>query len=108
MNQEQVMALVRALLMAVGSAMVTKGWISSSFVEPIIGLIVMASPVIWSMFVHTQSNAVAVVGKLAKDPTSPVQAVIVAPTSAGDDLVKATANPLVVPAGTAAAISLAK
>ncbi len=63
-NQEQIMSLARAFLMAVGTAMVAKGYISSAILEPLIGLVVMVVPVVWSMYAHTESNAVAVVAAI--------------------------------------------
>ncbi len=59
-NQEQVMSLVRALLMAIGASLVAKGWLAGAMLEPLVGLFVMVVPVVWSMLTHTQSNAVAV------------------------------------------------
>ena len=106
-NQEQVLSLIRTLLKVGGTVLAAYGYGNDATWEAI-GAVILLTPVIWDMVVHTHASAVATVGRLATDPASPVQAVIVSPTQAGDDLVKQTANPLVATAGSAAAISLSK
>lgn len=65
-NQTQILGIVRMLMMALGSFLVTKGFLSSDQVAglttsliQIIGPILMVAPTIWSLFVHTKAATVA-------------------------------------------------
>lgn len=69
MNQEQVSAVVRWVIAVLpGSALgvyaISKGWISASQIELIGGALTAVVPLVWSLFVHTKSNTVAVVAAM--------------------------------------------
>jgi hypothetical protein len=86
MNAEQSKAFVRWLIATFGPFIIAHGYASSSNLEMWGGVVASAIPLIWGMFTHTDTNAVAVVDTLAKNPESPVQAIIVNNTPAGHDL----------------------
>jgi len=62
----------------------------------------------WGLFVHTQANAVTVVDTIAKQPNSPVKAVVVEPTAEGKALADAMPGNTTVVAGTVAAAQMAE
>jgi hypothetical protein len=107
MNQEQVLSFVRWVQATVGPLLIANGYVSASTLQMVSGVVVSLVPLAWSMFVHTQTNAVAVVSLLAKDPSSPVKAVVVEPTRAGRELAEAVPGNTVV-AGTQSAVTAAK
>jgi len=72
-----------------------------------IGALVSLLPLIWSMFTHTEANAVQVVGTIAANPASPVKGVITAPTVAGRELAQSIPGPQVVQAGSTDAKAMA-
>ncbi|SRR6266478_10228559 len=108
MNQEQVKSFVRWLQATLGPILVSHGYISSSNMEIVAGVVISLVPLVWSIFVHTQTNAVAVVDAIAKDPASPIKAVIVAPTASGIELARALPGNTTVIAGTPAAEKVVK
>lgn len=95
MNAEQVKSAVRWLVSFIGGFVVAKGWIKADQLtvllsnEAVMGALAGGGVLIWSMLTHTQANAVAVVDTIAKDPASPVKAVITTNTTAGRDLARA-------------------
>jgi hypothetical protein len=103
MNQEQVKSAVRWFITTFGAGIVNHGWASSSTLETIGGAVVAATPFVWSMFTHTQANAVAVVDTIAKQPDSPVKLVVTEPTEAGRDLANSLPGNTTVVAGSGAA-----
>lgn len=62
-NLDQILSLVRAILVILGSVLVTKGFPQSNW-EAIAGVVVMLVPVVWSMFVHTDAQKLKAVEKL--------------------------------------------
>jgi hypothetical protein len=99
MNQEQAKSFARWIVATFGPFLIAHGYTQSTL-EMWAGIFVSAAPLIWSMFVHTESNAVAVVDQLAKEASSPVLAVVVAPNQAGQDLAKSMPGNTTVVAGT--------
>jgi ATP-dependent exoDNAse (exonuclease V) beta subunit len=63
---------------------------------------------VWSMITHTDKNAVAVVDTLAKQPDSPVKAVLMEPTPAGQAMAASIPGNTTVVAGSTPAINMAK
>lgn len=118
MNPEQVKSAVRWLIATFGGVVAgwfaAKGWFTIDQVNSVLNSPATASLVVsiiagaWGLFTHTQSNAVAVVDKIAKLPDSPVAAVVTEPTPAGRDLANALPGNTTVVAGSSAAINLAK
>lgn len=108
MNVEQVKSAVRWLIATFGPFLIAHGYATSGTLELAGGVIVSLAPLIWSMLVHTQANAVAVVDTIAKQPDSPVKAVITTPTSAGAQLAGSLPGNQTVVAGSPVAINLAK
>jgi hypothetical protein len=96
MNTEQIKSGVRWVVATFGGMVAGffagKGWVSSETVmqiltsETFIGIVASAAALVWGMFTHTQQNAVAVVGKIASDPESPVRGVITENTKEGKEL----------------------
>lgn len=121
MNPEQVKSTLRTLLATFGGMIAgwfgAKGWLTSDQVmavltsETFLGIVTSIVVGVWGIFVHTQQNAVAVVGTIAKDPQSPVRAVIMEPTKEGVAIAQAITKDTevpVVPAGTVQAAELSK
>lgn len=106
-NAEQVKSAVRWIITTLGPILVSYGLIDESTLSVVGGAILSLTPLIWSMFTHTQTNAIAVVDAMAKDPTTPVLGVITAPTAAGRALAESIPGSTVVPAGTPAAEKIA-
>lgn len=118
MNQEQVKSAIRTLISTFGGIVAgwfaAKGWFTIDQVtsilnnETVISLIASAVVFVWGYFTHTDKNAVAVVDAMAKNPVSPVKAVVTEPTVAGRKLAEAMPGATTVVAGTQAAVTLAK
>lgn len=123
MNTQQINSLLRTLFGTVGGIVIgwfaSKGWhlspddtknLLALLQSPeLIGLAMSGLTGLIGLFVHTQTNAVAVVKEIAKDPTSPVAGIVTANNAAGLNLSYAMNDPSVVaPAGTVAASTIAK
>jgi hypothetical protein len=106
-NNDQLMSLLRAILAIIGSVLTTHGTLTSGMWEQISGVVLMAAPMAWGMYVHTESAKVAAVAALAADPTSPVKGVITENSAAGRQLA-ASIDGTVVSAGSTEAAALAK
>jgi hypothetical protein len=61
MNQQQFLGILRIVLPSVMAFVVAKGWIAEGQVADLSTAIVTIAAAAWSVFVHTQKNAVAVV-----------------------------------------------
>lgn len=117
MNPEMMKGQIRSLLIAVAGVvagiLIYKGWISEAQWTAILNsplaatLVTMAAGFIWSAMAHTENNAVAVVGEIAKRPDSPVKAVITEATEEGKALAQSIPGPTVVAAGTRQAVDIA-
>lgn len=111
MNQEQVKSLIRWVIATFGPILISHGYVGSSTVEMISGVLISAVPLVWSMLNHTEFNAVAVVATIAADPASPVKAPILENTTAGralaTDIKNANPDAVVVVAGSYAATQMA-
>jgi hypothetical protein len=108
MNEEQAKSFERWVSATIGPFLISHGYLNDGNLQLILGIFVSLAPLIWSMFNHTQSNAVAVVDALAKDPANPVKAVILQSTSAGRELAEAIPGNTTVIAGTVAATAAAE
>lgn len=64
MNINQIAALVRSLLLAVGAVLVTHGKLTDGQLQEIVGAVIALSVVLWSQFYHKTNPSV---GQLAKD-----------------------------------------
>lgn len=112
-NIEQVKSGLRWLITTFGGGIagffVAKGWFTIDQVTSVLNspaLVSLAASIIvgiWGLLVHTQTNAVAVVDTIAKQPDSPVKAVIIEPTPAGQELAEALPGNTTVVAGTQSA-----
>jgi hypothetical protein len=114
MNQEQFLSLLRTVLKIIGTLIAAHGStkLDPSSLETIGGAVMLVAPVIWDLFVHKQSNAIAIVAAIAADPASPVKAPIMENTVVGrrlaDDIKKSNPDAVIEVAGTAAAANVAK
>ncbi len=119
MNQEQIKSAIRWMVTMFGAG--AAGWMAhTGFMTSQQAMDILNSPVflsiatpiamgIWSLFTHTQANAVQVVKEIAKDPTSPVAGIVTTDNVAGRELANSMDAPAVVaPAGTVAASTIAK
>ncbi len=78
MNINQIAALVRALLMALGAVLVTHGKLSEGQLEEIVGAVLSLGVILWSQFYHAKNPSVT---QLAKDGSiSPTQAASITQT----------------------------
>lgn len=67
MNKDQAMSLLRTALKVTGAALVTYSattGIDAAMWEAISGAVLLVAPVVWDMFQHTESAAVAKVASL--------------------------------------------
>jgi hypothetical protein len=118
MNAEQVKSAIRWAIATFGGTVAgwfaAKGWFTIDQVTSVlnspttISLIASIAVGIWGLVTHTQQNAVAVVDKIAKQPDSPVKAVVTEPTQEGRELAAAIPGNTTVVAGSSAASNLAK
>lgn len=112
--KSQIRALIIAAAAAVAGWLTAEGWITKEqwtqiATSPLAAVIVtIVVGLIWDAFSHTESNAVAVVGEIAKRPDSPVKAVITEDTPEGHELAKSIPGPTVVAAGTPQAVAVAR
>lgn len=107
MNQEQAKSAVRWIITTFGPFIIQHGYATSSSLELWGGVAVSLAPFIWGMFTHTEANAVAVVDTIAKEPASPVAAVITTDTIAGRELAINIPGSTTVVAGTPEAKAVA-
>ena len=118
MNQEQLKSFVRSVLSTFGGVIAgwfaAKGWFTIDQVTSVINspttisIIVALVSGAWGLVVHTQANAVAVVDAIAKQPDSPVKAIVTEPTAAGQALAASLPGNTTVVAGTLPAATVAK
>ena len=118
MNPEQAKSSARWFVATFGGAVAgwfaAKGWFTIDQVtsvlssETTISLMASAAVFVWGLFVHTQKNAVAVVDTIAKQPDSPVKAVVMEPTPEGRDIATSIPGDTTVVAGTQAAAAAVK
>lgn len=117
-NIEQVKSLLRWLITTFGGGIagffVAKGWFTIDQVTSVLNSPVLISTVasiivgIWGLVTHTQTNAVKVVDDIAKNPDSPVKAIITEPTVEGHALASSIASDTTVIASTPKAQEIAK
>lgn len=117
MNQEQVKSAIRSLITTFGGVIAgwfaAKGWFTIDQVTSVlnspttISILASIAAGAWGLVAHTQKNAVAVVDTIAKQPDSPVKAVVTEPTDAGRALADALPGNTTVVAGTTAAAAKA-
>jgi len=107
-NTEQLQSAVRWVIATFGPFLIAHGYASSGTLELASGVIISLAPLIWGMFAHTQAHAVEIVDTIAKQPDSPVKAVILEPTAAGKVLAESIPGDTTVVAGTQAAAEAVK
>ncbi len=113
MNEEQVKSLIRSLVGSFGGMIAgwfaAKGWFTIDQVLTVLNsptLIATAASIVmavWGLFVHSKSNAVAVV-----DAMPEVKGVVTNATPDGRALAASIPSPLVAAAGSADATAIAK
>lgn len=106
MNAEQIKSGVRWVITTFGAAFAgwaaAQGWMSAERImailtsETFIGIVVSVTGLIWGMFAHTKTNAVAVV-----DAMPEVSRVVTQSTPEGKALAKAVPSPTVMAEPTA-------
>jgi len=99
-NSEQMKSAVRWLLTSIGTVTGLYGTVSESLVVTIAGVATLLLPLIWGWLTHTQTNAVAVVTNIAKDPTSPVKGIVTTNNPAGIELALSIPGSQIAAAGT--------
>lgn len=102
-TQDQFLMAVRWALNLLGGFLMTHGYISDGFWEPLSGLVISAVPFIWGLFAHSKVGTI-----LAAQALPEVQGVITTATPAGAALADSVPSPQVVPAGTTQAAAVAK
>jgi hypothetical protein len=107
-NIEQLKSSVRWLIATFGPFLIAHGYASSGTLELAGGVLVSLAPLIWGLFTHTEAHAVEVVDTIAKQPDSPVKAVVMEPTTAGRDIAASIPGDTTVVAGTQAAAAAVK
>jgi hypothetical protein len=91
-NQQQVLSIVRWIFASFGPLIISHGYASSGTLEMAAGAIASLVPLAWSMFVHTDANAVAVVVAQADKTDSAVKGVILEQTPKGHELMNSITN----------------
>jgi hypothetical protein len=86
-NTDQILSLVRAILVIVGTILTTKGIVGTADWTTYSGAIITIVPIVWSMFVHTDS------AKLAAVEAMPDVAKIIVTPNAVDGAGAAAADP---------------
>jgi hypothetical protein len=117
MNIEQAKSSIRWFVATFGGVaagwFAAKGWFTVDQVtsvltsETTVSLLASIAVGIWGLFVHSKTNAVAVVDAIAKEPDSPVKAVIAESNVAGRDLANSLPGDTTVVAGTPSAMAKA-
>jgi len=76
MNQDQILSIVRSLLVMFGTSLVTKGFMNSDQLNtvvgvllPVIGALMTAAPVVWGIWRNTHKNTLAAAAALPKVQT---------------------------------------
>lgn len=114
-SQEQIMEQLKLLLPAIGGVLTMIGvltpaesahWITT--IMNAVGPLLILGGMIWGVLDKRQSSLVAKVDALAKDPNSPVQAVLTTNTPEGRALAAEIPGATTVPAGTIDAANLAR
>ena len=121
-TQEQIKGAVRWALALVAG--IIGGWFAKSGVisadqvksfftsDVVVGLLTTAVTsgiaLVWSLITHTEKNAVLVVDTIAKQPDSPVKAVLTESTPAGQALAASIPGNTTVVAGSTPAIAMAR
>lgn len=113
MNQEQIKSTIRSVIAAIGGFVVALGWKNAeTFIniltnEAVLGVIASVVAMGWGLIRHKQSNQVAAVAEIAKQPDSPVKGVITEDSPEGRKLALSIDGP-VVASGTTDATRMAK
>lgn len=107
-NIEQVKSAIRWLIATFGPILIAHGYASQGTLEMVSGAAVSLAPLIWGLVTHAQANAITVVDTIAKQPDSPVKAIIMEPTQEGHDLANSIPGSTTVVAGTQAAAEVVK
>jgi hypothetical protein len=108
MNHQQILSFIRWVQATIGPILIAKGYVSESTLPMVAGVVVSLVPLVWSMFVHTDTNAIKVVDTIAQQPNSPVVAIITEPTPAGKAIAASLPGKTTVVAGTPAAIQVSQ
>ena len=118
MNLEQAKSSARWLVSTFGGMVAgwfaAKGWFTIDQVtsilssETTISVLASIGVGVWGYFVHTKNNAVAVVDLIAKEPGTPVKAVILDASPAGKELAASLPGDTTVVAGTTQAAAAAR
>lgn len=72
MNPEQAKSFSRWVQATIGPFLIAHGYTSDASLQLYLGVFVSLAPLVWSMLVHTEANAVAVVSTIATGPASDV------------------------------------
>lgn len=105
MNTEQLKSVVRWIIATFGPFLIAHGYVSDNTLSLASGVLISLVPLVWSMFVHTDTNAIKVVDTIAKEPDSTVKAIITHATPEGAALASSLPGNTTVVAGSAAAAS---
>lgn len=103
---EQTIGLIKDLGKILGPLVISWGWVTASdwvVITTVVGSLMTAAPVVWSIYDRTKAQMVAKVNALPE-----VAGVITKPTTEGIALANAITSPTVVPAGTVVAADVAK
>lgn len=76
MNSEQITTFVRQILLALGSGLVTKGYVDSATLTAIVGGVIAVGTAVWGLYVRRSSGLIASaaalpnVAKVVADPST--------------------------------------
>ena len=114
-SQEQLMGQLRQILPVLGTLAVSFGLLKTEDVGNVIAIILnvtgagmVIGSMAWSAYSNTRASMVAKVDAIAKEPSSPVVAVITTNTIEGRKLANSMPGTTTVPAGTLEAAKAAR
>ena len=85
-NQDQVLGLLRNIIMLAGGIAIGRGWLTSEQVTLLGGVVGAAVPLVWTIFAHTDSAKIAAVTAIPE-----VKQVVVAANAPADSAAGAAA-----------------
>lgn len=115
MSQEQLLGLLRQVLPIVGTLLVSLGFMKpetfsawTATIMTIAGPLMIIWSAVWSLIDKTRDSMIAKADVIAKDPTSPLKALVMTNTVEGREITNSTPGNTTVTAGTPEAAAVVR